>query len=99
MFKNSQMENLILHRNQTINLQCKLIDWFLSDLSLHQKKLLNSPEYKHQILYKIYKYDLRVHILRKLESCLGKMYKKCAEVTINLRYLTQRSYSFQTFLQ
>ena len=38
------MEDLTPHRNQTMNLQCRSIDWFLSDLSLHQKGLLNSPE-------------------------------------------------------
>ena len=52
MLKNSPMKNLTSHRNQTTKLQCKSIDWFLPDLSLHQKGLLNNPEYKNQILYK-----------------------------------------------
>ena len=52
MFKNSTMKNLTLHRNQTLNLQCKSIDWFLTDVSLHWKGLLKNPEYKNQILYK-----------------------------------------------
>ena len=52
MFKNSPMKNLTSRRNQTINLQCKSIDWFLPDLSLHRKGLLNNPEHKNQILYK-----------------------------------------------
>ena len=39
-------------------------------MSLHQKGLLNSPVYKNQILYKTHKYDLRVYILRKLDSLM-----------------------------
>ena len=38
---------------------------------------------------------LRVYILHKLVSCQGKMYKKHAEVTINLRYLTHKEQQFQ----
>ena len=72
------------HRNQTINLQCKLIDWFQSNLSLYQ--FVNSPEYKNQILYKTHKYDLRVYILHALDSCLGKMFKKHAEVTMSYEH-------------
>ena len=65
MFKNFPAENLTSYRNQTINLQCKSTDWFLSDLSLHQKGLLDSPEYKHQILYKTHKYDFKnIHFTR-----------------------------------
>ena len=59
MFKNYSMENLAAYRNQTINLQYPSIDWFLPDLSLHLKGLLNSPGCKHQIHYKTHKYDLK----------------------------------------
>ena len=56
MFKNFPMENLTPHGNQTINWQCTSIDWFRPDLNLHHKGLLNSPEYKYQILYITHKY-------------------------------------------
>ena len=52
MFRNSPMKNLTSHRNQGITLQCKSIDWFLPDMSLHRKGLLNGPEYKIKIIYK-----------------------------------------------
>ena len=52
MFKNFPMKNFTPHRNQAINLQCKSIGVFLTDMSLHQKGLLNGPEYKNKILYK-----------------------------------------------
>ena len=64
MFKNSVMKNLTAHRNQAINLECKSIDWFLLDMSLNQKEILNGPEYKNKILSKTHKYSLRVYILR-----------------------------------
>ena len=37
---------------------------------------------------------LRVHILHKLDSCQGKVYKKRAEVTTNLSYLTHKKLQF-----
>ena len=94
MFKNSTMENITLQRNQTINFQCTPNDWFLPDLKLHHKGLLNSPEYKRHILYKTHKYDFKSIHLHKLDSYHGKMYKKHEEVTINLRYLTHKELQF-----
>ena len=73
MFKKFSMENFTLYRNQTINLQCTLIDFFQPNLSLHHKGLLNSPECKNQILYS--SMILRVYILHKLDSCQEKIYK------------------------
>ena len=94
MLKNSPMGNLTPHRNQTIDLQCTSIDWFRPNLSLHHKGLLNSPECKHQILYITHKYDFKGIHLHKLDSYQRKMYKKHAEVTINLRYLTHKELQF-----
>ena len=49
MFRNFPMKP---HRNQAINLHCKPIECFLNDMILQQKVLLNSTEYKNEILYK-----------------------------------------------
>ena len=45
-------QSKISHRIETKQSTC-------NDLSLRQKGLFNSPEYKHQILYKIHKYDFK----------------------------------------
>ena len=47
----------ISHRIETKQSTCNAHQ--LIDLSLHQKGLFNSPEYKHLILYKIHKYDFK----------------------------------------
>ena len=38
--------------------------------------------------------NLRISILYELDSCLGVMYKKRVEITINLRYLTHKELQF-----
>ena len=38
--------------------------------------------------------NLGIYILHELDSCLGEMYKKRAEVTISLRYLTHKELQF-----
>ena len=75
MFKNSPMKNITSHRNQTMNLRYKSIDWFLPDLSLHQKGLLKKPTIQESNSLQTNKYDLRATILRKLVYCLEEMYK------------------------
>ena len=43
---NFPIKNFKSYRNQAINLQRKSVGWLLSDMSSHQKGLLNNPEYK-----------------------------------------------------
>ena len=68
------MKNLTLYRNQksTCNAN-RLIGFYL--IESPPERIIEQPRIQESNSLQTNKYDLRVNILRKLDYCLGKMYK------------------------
>ena len=95
MLKISSIKSLTSRRNKRITFRHKSIYQFLHDMSLHRKGLLNSSEYKNEILYKTRKCYLNKNTnftLTKL-SPQKNVYKR-AGATINLTHLTHKEQQF-----
>ena len=95
------MKSLTFNRKQAINLQRKLIHWFLADISFHRKGVLNNPEHKKKnTLQKTqvrFKNEKSIHFTFRLmpRKNLQKREWVIFNIKYYLKYLTYKKLEFQ----